>query len=491
MSLENYFSKYRGNIIGSNQTFNTPYGEKKMVYADWIASGRLYKPIEDVLRENIFPFVANTHTETSTTGATMSYALEKALECIKEHVGADQNDVVISSGSGMTSLVCKFQRILGLKIHENFKDKIVIDNRPVVFVTHMEHHSNQTSWLETIAEVVLMPHKENGDVDLDKFKYILSQYDDRDIKIAAVTSASNVTGVYAPYYEIAEVMHEKNGLCFVDFACSAPYVNIDMHPKNEKRSLDAIYFSPHKFLGGPGASGILVFNKSLYKNKVPDVPGGGTVDWTNPWGEHKYIDDIELREDGGTPGFLQTIKTALCIQLKDQIGVKNILDREHEIHEIVWPRILEIDNLHVLAENISKRLGIYSFYIDDLHFNLVVQLLNDRFGIQVRGGCSCAGTYGHILLDVDKKTSQKITSNINKGDLTLKPGWVRMSIHPTMTNNEVEFIVGAIEEVAKNHALWTKDYIYNSKSNEFVYKEKKYSLDNKLRAQAWFDLDLS
>ena len=355
----------------------------------------------------------------------------------------------------------------------------------------MEHHSNQTSWLETIAEVVLMPHKENGDVDLDKFKYILSQYDDRDIKIAAVTSASNVTGVYAPYYEIAEVMHEKNGLCFVDFACSAPYVNIDMHPKNEKRSLDAIYFSPHKFLGGPGASGILVFNKSLYKNKVPDVPGGGTVDWTNPWGEHKYIDDIELREDGGTPGFLQTIKTALCIQLKDQIGVKNILDREHEIHEIVWPRILEIDNLHVLAENISKRLGIYSFYIDDLHFNLVVQLLNDRFGIQVRGGCSCAGTYGHILLDVDKKTSQKITSNINKGDLTLKPGWVRMSIHPTMTNNEVEFIVGAIEEVAKNHALWTKDYIYNSKSNEFVYKEKKYSLDNKLRAQAWFDIDLS
>ena len=256
-------------------------------------------------------------------------------------------------------------------------DKIKIENRPIVFVTHMEHHSNQTSWIETIAEVIVIPHTKDGHVDLEQLKVLLEKYKDRDFKIAAVTSCSNVTGVFTPYYEIAEIMHENKGFCFVDFACSAPYIDIDMHPKNTKQKLDAIYFSPHKFLGGPGASGILVFNKDLYTNKVPDSPGGGTVDWTNPWGEHKYVNDIQKREDGGTPAFLQTIKTALVLQLKQQMGVKNILEREHELHKIVWQKFSQLKNTHVLASNFSGRLGVYSFYIDDLHFNLAVQLLND------------------------------------------------------------------------------------------------------------------
>jgi selenocysteine lyase/cysteine desulfurase len=490
MSLENYFEKYRDNIIGKDQTFNSPFGKKKIIYADWIASGRLYSPIENLLRKEIFPFVANTHTETSTTGASMSFALEKALALIKKHVGGNSDDVVISAGAGMTTLVCKFQRILGLKIHEKFQKEVNIKNKPIVFVTHMEHHSNQTSWLETIAEVKMIPYTQNGNVDLEAFRVLIKSYDDRDVKIAAVTSASNVTGVYAPYYEISEIMHDNNGLCFVDFACSAPYVNINMHPENPLQSLDAIYFSPHKFLGGPGSSGILIFNKSLYKNRVPDSPGGGTVDWTNPWGEHKYIDDIQLREDGGTPGFLQTIKTALCIQLKEQMGVDNILQREDELHTIVWNRLSDLPNLHVLADNIPNRLGIYSFYIEDLHFNLGVQLLNDKFGIQVRGGCSCAGTYGHILLNVDIEQSNNITNTIDMGDLSLKPGWIRMSTHPTMTNKDVEFIVSAIEELAKNHQLWSVDYNYSKTSNEFVYKNKKFALDNKKRGDSWFTKDL-
>ena len=490
MSLEKYFEKYRDNIIGKDQTFDSPFGQKKIIYADWIASGRLYSPIENLLRKEIFPFVANTHTETSTTGASMSFALEKALDLIKKHVGGNSDDVVISAGAGMTTLVCKFQRILGLKIHEKFQKEVNIKNKPIVFVTHMEHHSNQTSWLETIAEVKMIPYTQNGNVDLEAFRVLIKSYDDRDLKIAAVTSASNVTGVYAPYYEISEIMHNHNGFCFVDFACSAPYVNINMHPKNPLQRLDAIYFSPHKFLGGPGSSGILIFNKSLYKNRVPDSPGGGTVDWTNPWGEHKYIDDIQLREDGGTPGFLQTIKTALCIQLKEQMGVDNILKREDELHNIVWNRLSALPNLHVLADNIPNRLGIYSFYIDDLHFNLGVQLLNDKFGIQVRGGCSCAGTYGHILLNVDIEQSNNITNTIDKGDLSLKPGWIRMSTHPTMTNKDVDFIVSAIEELAKNHQLWSGDYIYSKTSNEFVYKNNKFALDNKKRGDSWFTKEL-
>ena len=490
MSLEKHFEKYRNNIIGKNQTFDSPFGKKKIIYADWIASGRLYLPIEDLLRKDIFPFVANTHTETSTTGATMSFALESALELIRQHVGGNADDVVISAGAGMTSLVCKFQRILGLKIHEKFKNHVKIKNKPIVFVTHMEHHSNQTSWLETIAEVKLIPYTKDGYIDLESFKVLLNSYDDRDLKIAAVTSASNVTGVYAPYYEISEIMHDNNGFCFVDFACSAPYVDINMHPENPQQCLDAIYFSPHKFLGGPGSSGILIFNKNLYNNRVPDSPGGGTVDWTNPWGEHKYIDDIQLREDGGTPGFLQTIKTALCIQLKEQMGINNILKREHELHKIIWDRLSNLSNLHILAGNISDRLGIYSFYIDDLHFNLGVQLLNDKFGIQVRGGCSCAGTYGHILLNVDTVQSHNITNTIDQGDLSLKPGWIRMSIHPTMSNQDVDFIVNAIEELAENHHSWSRDYSYNKSKNTFLYKNQKFALDNKNRGESWFTKEL-
>ncbi|MBT4881548.1 MAG: aminotransferase class V-fold PLP-dependent enzyme [Flavobacteriales bacterium] len=488
MSLEKYFSPFRNQVVGRDQTFTSPFGEQKIIYADWTASGRIYKEIEDKLNNDIFPFVANTHTETSTTGATMSLAFHEATHIIKKHIGANDDDVLISAGAGMTMLVNKFQRILGLKIHEKFRDQVEIKNRPVVFVTHMEHHSNQTSWLETTCEVQLIPHTKEGHIDLEGFRVLLDKYSDRELKMAAVTSCSNVTGVFTPYFEIAEIIHDNGGLCFVDFACSAPYIDINMHPENPKQQLDAIYFSPHKFLGGPGATGILAFKKELYTNKVPDNPGGGTVDWTNPWGEHKYVDDIEAREDGGTPAFLQTIKTALSIQLKEKMGVQNILDREHELHKIIWNKFSELKNVHVLADNFPERLGVYSFYIDDLHFNLAVQLLNDKYGIQVRGGCSCAGTYGHILLNVDTEQSCAITSKINEGDLTSKPGWVRMSIHPTMTDEEMHFIMNAIEDIAKNHERLGEDYSYNGVSNEFVYKEDVYAQKNKERAENWFKL---
>jgi len=488
MTLENYFARFRENIIGRNQTFPSPFGKQKILYADWIASGRLYNDIEEKLRSDIFPFVANTHTETSTTGATMSLAFDAASKIIKSHVGASQDDILISAGAGMTMLVNKFQRILGLKVHEKYIDEIKIDDRPIVFITHMEHHSNQTSWLETIAEVELIPHTKDGAVDLAQFKIMLKNYNNRSLKIAAITSCSNVTGVFTPYYQIAEIMHKNKGLCFVDFACSAPYIDINMHPRNPAQRLDAIYFSPHKFLGGPGATGVLVFNKHLYNNKIPDNPGGGTVDWTNPWGEHKYIDDLEAREDGGTPAFLQTIKTALALQLKDEMGVQNIRDREAELHKIVWEKFSEIKNAHVLADNFQERLGVYSFYIDDLHFNLAVQLLNDKYGIQVRGGCSCAGTYGHILLNVERPQSSEITKKIDTGDLTLKPGWIRMSIHPTMTDDEIYFIMKSIKELAESHKEWSGDYNYNHHKNEFTYRDKSFSLKNKERVEGWFNI---
>jgi selenocysteine lyase/cysteine desulfurase len=471
-NLEQHFNQFRKNIVGIDQSFDSPYGRQKIIYADWTASGRLYRPIEEKILNDFGPFVANTHTETSVTGSVMTHAYHKARAIIKDHVNAAEDDILIMEGSGMTGVVNKFQRILGLRIPDNLKEYVNVpeEMKPVVFITHMEHHSNQTSWLETICDVEIIPYDKTGLVDIDQLQNMIDKYKNRILKIASVTACSNVTGLQPDYYEIARIMHRNNGVCFVDFACSAPYVPVDMHPEDEEAYLDAIFFSPHKFLGGPGTSGVLIFNKNLYHNMVPDNPGGGTVLWTNPWGEHKYFDDIEMREDGGTPGFLQTIRTALSIQLKEKMGEDNIAAREHEIIKNVFKELTPVKNLIFLAEQHQERLGVFSFYINDLHFNLGVKLLNDRFGVQTRGGCSCAGTYGHFLLHVDQQTSHDLIEKLAQGCMLDKPGWIRMSIHPTTTDKEVDYICESIKSLAANFKEWGEDYTYNKNTNEFEHK---------------------
>ena len=487
--LEHYFKQFRDNIVGIDLEFESPYGTQKIVYTDWTASGRLYRPIEEKILNDFGPYVANTHTETTESGTAMTMAYHKAKAIIKEHVNCNKDDVLIVSGSGMTSVVNKFQRILGLKIPENLQQHVNIPDemRPVVFITHMEHHSNQTSWLETMAKVEIIPPGKDGLFSLENLKELLEQYKDCALKIASITGGSNVTGIQVPCHDIAKLMHRYDGVCFVDYACAAPYVNINMHPEDDNAALDTIFFSPHKFLGGPGTSGVLIFNKKLYKNMIPDNPGGGTVSWTNPWGEHKYIDDIEDREDGGTPGFLQAIKTALAIRLKEQMGVQQMLDREHEILNTIFEELRGIENINILAPKHQDRLGVISFYIDDLHFNLGVKLLNDRFGIQTRGGCSCAGTYGHFLLHVDHEMSNELTKEISIGDLIRKPGWIRMSIHPTTTNDEIDFVCSSIKDLALNHEKWAEDYDYDKFTNEFTHKTFRPDIRNK-KINDWFSL---
>jgi len=488
LNLEEYFQEFRKNIVGIDQQFESPYGRHKIIYADWIASGRLYKPIEEKILNEIGPYVANTHTETSITGSLMTHAYNDAKNIIKKHVNASKDDILITVGTGMTGAINKFQRILGLKISENLKEHTNIpkEKRPIIFVSQMEHHSNQTSWLETIAKVEVIPSNDQGLPCLKELEKLIENYKEIHIKIAAITACSNVTGISTNYYDIAKIMHQNNGLCFVDFACSAPYVDINMHPEDNEQYLDAITFSPHKFLGGPGSSGVLIFNKKLYKNLVPDNPGGGTVLYTNPWGDHDYIDDIETREDGGTPGFLQAIRIALSIKLKDKMGIENILEREHELNTIIFDKLSKISNLKILAPNNEDRLGVISFYIENVHYNLIVKLLNDRFGVQTRGGCSCAGTYGHYLLHVDQLTSKAIEKKILEGCLMERPGWIRMSIHPTMTNNEIEFICDAIKEVSENYESWGKDYDYNATKNEFIHKSSVF-IENQI-SQNWFKI---
>lgn len=496
--LENYFEEFRKNIIGIDETFESPYGRMPLIYADWIASGRLYNEVEDRIKNIVGPWVANTHSESSETGTVMTQAYHLAHKIIKEHVNADFGDILITAGFGMTAVINKLQRILGLKIPEQFKEgylssgypAVRVDisgkiKRPIVFVTHMEHHSNHTSWLETIADVVVIPPGEDLLVHPENLKEILEKYSDREMKIGAFSACSNVTGLITPYHELSGIMHRAGGVCFVDFAASAPYTNIDMHPVNDPDGyLDAIFYSPHKFLGGPGSSGVLIFNSKLYHNSVPDNPGGGTVSWTNRWNHHNYITDIEAREDGGTPGFIQSMRTSMAIGLKNAMGVDKMKQREEELLKTAFEGMEKIEGLHILAGEQKDRIGVISFYIDNIHHNLIIRILNDRYGIQVRGGCSCAGTYGHYLLHVTKYQSNSITEQINSGDLSLKPGWARLSLHPTMRDSELEYILNALEELVKNIDEWKKDYNYSSTTNEFAHKT--FSITESEDYRDWF-----
>ncbi|CAM3473724.1 aminotransferase class V-fold PLP-dependent enzyme [Flavobacterium chungbukense] len=486
--LEQYFSKFRENTIGVNHSFESIYGTQNLLYADWIASGRLYFPIEEVMLRKIGPMIANTHSFSSQTGKASTYAYQHARQLIKKHVNASDTDCLVATGTGMTAALNKLQRIMGLRSEDNiYNVKLHFDDeRPVVFITHMEHHSNQVPWYETIADVVVLPCGENNLVDPDMLSEELKKYENRKLKIGSFTACSNVTGIITPYHELAKIMHQNGGYCFIDFAASAPYVKIDMHPEDPEKRLDAIFFSPHKFLGGPGTCGILVFNESLYKSNFPDNPGGGNVKCTNPWGEYHYSDAIEVKEDGGTPGFLQVMRTALCLELKDKMNVENMKNREKELLNLCFSELKKIEGLTLLGDLETERIGCVSFTIENIHYNLLVRLLNDRFGIQVRGGWSCASTYAHFLWNIDLEKSAAITKGILQKDLTEKPGWVRVSLHPTMTNEELLFICNAVKEIVTNIENWKKAYQYNPETNEFDNLLKTETIEDDVKE--WFAL---
>ena len=487
--LEQYFSKFRENTIGVNHTFDSIYGKQNLLYADWVASGSLYVPVEDVMLNKIGPMIANTHSFSSQTGKASTYAYQHARALIKKHVNANESDVLVTTGTGMTAALSKLQRYLGLRTADNnvHSKTTDIQDKPVVFITHMEHHSNQVPWYETNADVVILPSDENNLVNPKILSEKIKKYADRKLKIGSFTACSNVTGIITPYYELAKIMHQNGGFCFVDFAASAPYVEIDMHPEDPEKQLDAIFFSPHKFLGGPGTCGVLVFNEKLYKSNIPDNPGGGNVKWTNPFGEYQYSDVIEVKEDGGTPGFLQVIRTALSIEVKNQMKVENIKNREKELLDLCYRNFQKIQGLAVLGDIKSERIGCISFIVENIHYNLIVRILNDRFGIQVRGGWSCASTYAHYLFDISEEKSKQITNELLDKNQKNKPGWVRLSLHPIMTNEEVLFICDAIKQVVLNYQNWQKDYKYNSATNEFENNIKNETIQQE--TEQWFLLE--
>jgi len=463
-------------VIGAGTAIETPFGRRPLRYFDFIASGRFHRDIEEELAERVLPFMANTHTTSSTTGQITTEYYELSFQRIAGYVNASKEDVLIPVGSGSTGAINRMITVLGLRIPDQIeeahhcKDCLPRDKRPVIFRSMMEHHSNDIAWRETIGDVAYVDFDDQGRISVEDLDAKLSEYKDRPWKIGTFSAASNVTGILNPCHEIARVLHRHGAWAFFDFAAAGPYVDVDMHPARDPDGyFDAIFFSVHKFLGGPRSPGLLVANRKLFTNRVPGEPGGGTVLYTSPW-DHRYLSKIEERETGGTPPIVQSIQAGLAFDLKAAIGAERIWRIEHDYLSRALAEWTRHPKLLILGLTEAKRLGIVSLIFRDLHHNLAARLLNDLFGLQVRGGCMCAGPYGHLLLSIDEQHSADIRCRLDHGHIGEKPGWVRVSLSPTVTEEEFQTLLEGVDHVARHGSEYLDRYELRDDSGEWWWK---------------------
>jgi len=459
-------------VIGEGEAIAGPYGVRRVTYADYTASGRSLSFIEDYVRNAVLPLYANTHTESSGTGLQTTRFREEARGIIRDSVGGDADDVVVFCGSGSTGAVDKMIRILNLALPADLNDRydliglIPASERPVVFIGPFEHHSNELPWRESIADVVTIHEDADGHISLEHLEQELERYADRPLKIGSFSAASNVTGIVTDTSAIAKLLHHHGALSFWDFAAAAPYVDIDMHQAAEPQAYkDAIFLSPHKLIGGPETPGVLVARRELFRNRVPTVPGGGTVMYVNPL-EHRYLDDPAHREEGGTPSIVGAIRAGLVFQLKDRVGVDAIRRREEDLIRRAIDGWSSNPNIEILGNTSADRLSIVSFVVRHdrrryLHHNFIVALLNDLFGIQSRGGCSCAGPYGHRLLGIDLDRSHEFEREIARGCEGIKPGWVRVNFNYFISDTVFKFILDAVDFVATHGHELLPEYTFD------------------------------
>ncbi|WP_412063342.1 aminotransferase class V-fold PLP-dependent enzyme [Rubrivirga sp. IMCC45206] len=488
----------RAQTIGADAVVAGPFGDRPLVYADFTASGRQLAFVEAYLA-SLAPLYANSHTEDSLTGRTATGLLHDAEATVKRAVGAGPGGKVVFCGNGSTGAIHKLQEILGVAIPpatlrdvsarltaalgDDAAGRLLYDLRergPVVFVGPYEHHSNEVMWREGLCTVVEVGLDATGQISLDDLAAQLAdpQWAGRRL-IGSFSAGSNVTGVLAPVHEIARVLHAADALAVFDYAACGPYVEIDMTPDDAEARLDAVFLSPHKCLGGPGSAGVLVFDEALYpQGLAPTVGGGGTVTYVSAI-YHDYTDDVEARETAGTPGLYQALRAAIALDLKRAVGTDTIRDREHAHLDRVLARWADDDRIQVLGPGPEvDRLSILSFNVLDgagqtLHPRFVTVLLCDLFGIQSRAGCSCAGPYGHRLLGIDDATSARFRQCLVDGINGMKPGWARVGLHFTHSDEEVDYIASAVEFVAAHGRRFLSLYRFDPASGDWTRRDAR------------------
>ncbi len=466
---------------GRAEMVDGPFGPRPVVYADYTASGRSLGFVEDYIRDVVLPLYANTHTESSGTGLQTTRFREDARRIIAECVGATDEHAVIFCGSGSTGAIDKMVSALGLRLPSVLEDRhhlgehIPPEDRPVVFIGPYEHHSNELPWRESIADVVTIDEDADGHVDLAHLERELERYRDRPQLIGSFSAASNVTGITTDTEAVSTLLHRFGAIALWDYAAAAPYVEIEMRSAADGPGyLDAVFVSPHKFIGGPGTPGLLVARRDLFANRVPVVPGGGTVAYVNKF-EHDYLDDVEHREEGGTPDIVGSIRAGLVFQLKEAVGAEVIKAHEEDFVRRAIAAWDEHPSLQILGSHDAERLSIVSFVVRDgdafLHHNFVVALLNDLFGIQSRGGCSCAGPYGHRLLGIDLDRSHEFEREITRGCEGIKPGWVRVNFNYFIDEETFRYIVDAVALVADHGRSLLPYYRFDPDSGLWHHRE--------------------